>query len=1236
MLTKKQLLSTIILSVFSGGGIDIYAQWPPMSSNEGAYISQQHLTSHPGKVISPNVTSFERIHEVNVDMFNGLPSMYHPLISAQGDDMRFDIGLSYNGGGVKVNETAGWTGLNWNLVGDYQIVRRVNDIPDERFNRFNKPFHLMLDRGYFYSAKEQLDNNNWNTTSFLSTEFDPYFWAGNSNAEKAKRLIIDAEPDEFMFNLPGGISGSFYRSEKAGPNDLNGWRVKSKDNLKIDIEHEVFADGNPTQGSYPIVLNKYGTSSTSDSIFPAPYLFTKFVITTPDGYRYTFGGKESALEVSRGVLHGPSYMIQILGFFYQQYSVNVWKLTKIEAPSGEDIKLSYERGKILFHLSKEFVNEVAQSNGNHTTAKLNYTANVTYPVYLSKVETSRQIISFKRSQAVEKWYNPLAVIGCNFMTPPGDWTGPPIADNRRFSLAVLNEDDFSDYASNYVVAGATTNPDSKLPNYNQQLDSIILFDKTTNSNVLGYKLLHSANANQRRTLDGYFKFNFDNNQFDNRYEFSYESINQLPELFSINRDFWGFPNYGAPSNDTFRCGFDGFGNMPHTFPVASSKGYLKSIKNPMGGVTELTYEPNMYHKKVKVSTVNNSVSIADITNDDMHALPGARISEIKKQDYFGAEPIIKQYKYVLNYPNTGTSSGILNFDYLEKDIIRVDRAGTLVDLYNHSTLAYQQYVNQFRGGIVNYSEVAEVSPGNGYTIYKYTNSEDPQCRDEIHCGYGNDAVIESKNFRLSSADLDRGKLKQVSYYNEDDRLQKEKVMTYENNPNRKNDFVKAISRTTLLSMGGSQNGSGNGVSNHRAWAYKIYHYKNPLKKTVEKTFNRDGTIAFTQEKTFDYDAYGSLVLSTETASDGKVISKATKYNSHADYTASSVSGQQALGLKNLNNLGIKNYPVEQLIYTDHPILQPNALSRILSGTEFTYKSDKPILDKEYALELDAPIEGIHSGSNPTGIKSSKINGSGTWEQDARFVLQKSYPEYTGQSFANKPKTILGKAENEAILWDYSGKYPVATFQNTTAAEVAYTGFEGDYNGANGEFKNGWQFNGTNFQVSAAQIGKGAIFVTPSTTKTVNNTFINSAIALQNGKKYHLAFWAPTGNGFEYYRAYNGSLLQVLPLKTGANGLGYFETEFTAQGSGNVGLLCYRNPLNGSTGQATIDEIALFPAGTLFKSASYDGASGQILSVNDGTGHLQLFEYDPFFRLIKVRDENGHLISDHQYKIQSPY
>ncbi len=1229
MSTKKQILATLCLSVLSLSGLSLYAQTIPMSSTDGTFNHHQKLTAHPGRIQAPNVASFDRIHEVNVDMFNGIPTLYHPLLTAQGDDMNFNIGLSYNGGGVKVNETAGWVGINWNLSGDYQVVRKVNDLPDERFNRRNVVFDQRLDRGYFYSAKEQLDNNNWNTTSFLGSEFVPSLWSGSSNAQQARRLILDSEPDEFMFNLPGGISGSFFRSEKAGPQDPNGWKVKSKDNLKIDIEHEIFADGYPTDGVYPFTLDKF---SNPHKVMNLHFLFTKFVITTPDGYRYTFGGVDSAMEVNRGILQDQMGMLQVDGLFYMQFSVNSWKLTKIQAPSGEEINLTYTRGKLLFHLTKDFINDVHQSNGQTVSPVLHHSASVTYPVYLSKVETSRQIIHFKRSQAVEKWYQPLPSLPCNYMPSPSGFTYP-LSINKGFSFAVLHEDMFESGASGFVTSGPSTNPDGMLPNYNQQLDSIILFDKSTNANVYGYKLIHSASTAQRRTLNGYFKFNFQNSQIDNNYEFTYQSITELPELMSINRDFWGFPNYASASADNPRCGFNDFEQIPTNFPYAASKGYLKSIKNPLGGITELSYEPNTYLKKIKVDVPNNTVNVAN--NADIHALPGARISQIKKQDYFGAVPVIKEYKYVSNYPNSNASSGILNFDYLEGDVITVNNNGSNVVLSNRSTLGYQQFVNQFRGGIVNYSEVVEITPGSGYTIYKYTNSEDPQYRDEMHAGYGNNNVVAQRNFRLSSSDLDRGKLKQVSHYSSTHKLLKEQLMTYENNTNRKNEYIKAISKQTLLTMGNW----GYGIPNFRAWAYKIYTYKNPLIKTVESTYEEDGTVAFTQEKNFNYDQYGNLVLATETTSDGKILSKITKFNSHPDYSATTVSGSEASGLKLLNMLGIKNYPVEQLVYTDQPIPLPNTngLSRILSGTEFVYKSNKPVLDKEFALELDTPLEGMHSGTNTNGLKSSKINGIGVWEQDSRFILQKSYPDYTGQLFANKPKTILGKAENEAIIWDYAGKYPVATFQNTTAGEVAYAGFEGNYNGTNEEFKNGWQFSGNNFQGTAAKIGRGAIFITPSTTKTLNDVFINSTIALQNGKKYRLCFWAPSSNNFQYYTAYNGNIAQVQPLKTGANGLSYFEMEFTASGSGAIGLICYRAPTgSGPAYLAPIDEIALFPVGSAFRSTSYDPVTGQVISINDGAGHLQLFEYDVFNRLIKVKDENEHLITDHEYKIQSPY
>src|SRR5690606_38264596 len=95
-----------------------------------------------------------------------------------------------------------------------------------------------------------------------------------------------------------------------------------------------------------------------------------------------------------------------------QYTVNSWKLSRIIAPSGEEINFTYNRGKIQIQRSKDLINAVKQGSNQWTTPILEVNAAITYPVYLSSIETSKQKLFFKHSQAIEKWYIPLIALGC--------------------------------------------------------------------------------------------------------------------------------------------------------------------------------------------------------------------------------------------------------------------------------------------------------------------------------------------------------------------------------------------------------------------------------------------------------------------------------------------------------------------------------------------------------------------------------------------------------------------------------------------------------------------------------------------------------------------------------------------------------------------------------------------------------------------------------------------------------
>jgi YD repeat-containing protein len=1243
MIYKVFLSFLLVLFLFSSE-IELRGQTPPFSAIVAK--ASQNKTS-------PSAEMLVKLNEVGVDLFTGAPSMNIPLYNLVGDNLKYDIGISYHTSGIKVNEKPTWVGLGWSLEGEAQIVRKVNQLPDETHAVIERHNGVALTQGYYYLGS-QLNTPDWLSETFLSQAINTML--SPTSATVAQR-VLDGEPDEFVFNF-SGYSGSFYRTEKGT------WAVKSKQNLSFKIEEEVHTWLKNGVNS-PYYFHPFGSSNTS--VLPGvASLFTKFIITTPNGYQYTFGGTETAIEISRGILPNGDFDGKKIN---EYYSANSWKLTKIKDPLGEEINFTYDRGEIIYERNRSYIQGVKYQGGVNTTldpvymagssnAKLNYDLTVIYPVYLSSIETKKNIVSFCRSKSKELNYNRLPSL-LETETYYMGWSdnnglGNPYSEKLLAFYAMQ-----SDYGSDYMLPlnssfGTTQNA---FQWYGQQLDTIKLFDKLSQKFVDGIKFNHSADSTSRRTLNSIFRFNFYDNNTSDLYSFEYDDVVNMKKYESMAKDPWGFQSV---ENNEFKInGLDalslnyGQSNFPNMKSAYSTKGTLKKIINPLGGSIELIYEPNKYSARLKGNHNTNTIDLVP-TNGDITGA-GVRVAKVIRKDYFGAPPQIVRYEYLTDpFSNNSLSSGILNFDDSLAPVAAYhcpdSNYNYKVTFFEFGTDMYNNRIRQYRGGIVTYSMVKEIKPDGSFIIYKFSNSDDLQYRDEFHLASVSLNIISSYEYRQSSMDLERGNQLQARMYTKNGTLIKETNFTYLTAINRKNEYIKAISHQTINQKGGynaytcpSPTGDPNNVFppslKKMMWAYKIYTYKNPLTKTVEKSYNEDGTVVYMLEKNFVYDSYGNLVLESESTSDNKILTAETKFNSHPDYDNTTVSGTHALGLKNLNTLGIKNYPVEKIHYSTQHSVPPNTqdVRRILAANVYTYKSNKPVIEEEYSLELSNPINGMFQASLfPYGFKSSKISPSGIFEMDNRLISQKKYLNYTVQPFGNKPKTVLTKESSEAILWDYNGLFPVASFGNSISDEVAYTGFEGNYDGANGEFKNGWTFNGNNFQTNLAKIGKGALFTEPVSTKHFSNSCLYSNISLANGKVFKLCFWASSNSGLEYYYSYGTNLVQLHPKKVGWDNMAYYEVSFTGLGpsAGNLGLICYKAPSgSGPAVFSIIDEVTLMPVNCAVKTVSYNGATGQILSVNDGNGNLELYEYDNFGRLLKVRDERGHLLVEHEYKIQ---
>ncbi len=130
---------------------------------------------------SPTAASIIKAGEINANKFTGTPSISIPLYNVSFHNMSVPIALSYNAGGIRVDDVPGWVGTNWSLSAGGVITRSVRGLADD-----------FVIAGYFNTRPQ-------------------YEAAGLTKVADLKAYDqgeMDGHPDIYNFNFPGG-SGKF-------------------------------------------------------------------------------------------------------------------------------------------------------------------------------------------------------------------------------------------------------------------------------------------------------------------------------------------------------------------------------------------------------------------------------------------------------------------------------------------------------------------------------------------------------------------------------------------------------------------------------------------------------------------------------------------------------------------------------------------------------------------------------------------------------------------------------------------------------------------------------------------------------------------------------------------------------------------------------------------------------------------------------------------------------------------
>ena len=177
---------------------------------------------------SPSAAALGKFGEVPANLYTGKPNISIAIYELKSRALSVSISLSYDASGVKVEEGAGWVGLNWSLNAGGVITRTVRGLPDE------------ISEGY-YNTGDQV----------IPTPSQAYL-------DSVDKEQADSLPDLFFFNF-AGRSGQFVLgfgdtirtmphqkirivpSISGGPPEITKWEVYIEDGTRF-----VFSDTEKT------------------------------------------------------------------------------------------------------------------------------------------------------------------------------------------------------------------------------------------------------------------------------------------------------------------------------------------------------------------------------------------------------------------------------------------------------------------------------------------------------------------------------------------------------------------------------------------------------------------------------------------------------------------------------------------------------------------------------------------------------------------------------------------------------------------------------------------------------------------------------------------------------------------------------------------------------------------------------------------------------------------------------
>jgi hypothetical protein len=476
---------------------------------------------------SPEATALGKYGDLPVGMFTGTPNFSIDLYKISTKHLSLPITLNYSSNGIKVDEVSSKVGMSWTLNCGGMISRTVYSQPD---------FYEII------TAPGPPDQNfsNVNTDTALADWMQA---VGTSN--------VDFQMDAFNYNF-NGYSGKFFISPSTGLP-----LIAPYTNLKI----------------------QYSVSGTNLS----------FIITTPDGVMYYFGGA--------GATEYTEDFSTCTGSSHSGTIPTAWYLTKIQSPLDPSDSLHFSYNPT----SCEYATGL-----NETVTYIDATSLSQYQDCANSGECTCGPTPYIYGEAT-----------------PSNGQGTPQICQSVSGIQGLCLSQITDGKYNLIQFANILKPDV---NYDSLVSSISVYNNQTGAKIKSYNFTYTQAAPNFTGSSTIYSvstarpFLTEVDELDNTgtvirpWKLSYTDFSGLPPRLSYSQDYWGYFN-GVINPSMIPLPSLGYSSIASNLIAnrnpdynSAGLGMLKQITYPTGGYTQIEYEGNTLDSTYTIQKQDTSIT----------------------------------------------------------------------------------------------------------------------------------------------------------------------------------------------------------------------------------------------------------------------------------------------------------------------------------------------------------------------------------------------------------------------------------------------------------------------------------------------------------------------------------------------------------------------------------------------------------------------------------------------------